>query len=93
MTQPQYSERGFKFFGPVPSTYGGDVRVYESSAAAGPHVWLRITCPASLNEPDGPTIEAVAHLTRVDATLLRDQLTYLIEHHYQVAPDEHSPDV
>jgi hypothetical protein len=81
---PEYSERGFKHFPPIPSAYGGDIRVYESSAASAPHVWIRTVCPVDLNKPDGPAVEAVAHLHIDDAIVLRDQLTYLLEHHYQV---------
>jgi hypothetical protein len=77
------SSRGFKRAEPVPSEYGGAVRVYESSSAMAPHLWVAVSCPADLNKPDGPEVEAVAHLTLDNARLLRDQLTYLIEHHYQ----------
>jgi hypothetical protein len=80
---PMISNRGFKHFEPVPS-YGGFMRVYESSAASGPHVWALIECPVDMNDCAGPTKEATVHLTLENAALLRDQLTYLIEHHYQV---------
>jgi hypothetical protein len=86
MTTPEYTttSRGFKHFKEVPSTYGGHVRLYESSAAGWPHVWLATVCPASLNDPTGPGVEAVAHLTLEDAEVLRDQLSWAIAHHYQV---------
>ena len=83
MTDPSYSDRGFAHMPAVPSEYGGDVRVYESSAAMGPHIWLTATAPVSLNEPDGPTVKAPIHLTLANAVVLRDQLTYLINNHYQ----------
>ena len=81
---PSFSDRGFAHFNPVPSEYGGDVRVSESSAASGPHLWLRIVSPVDLNDRYGPQQESVAHLTLENATTLRDQLTYLINHHYQI---------
>lgn len=81
---PEYSGRGFKHMPPVPSVYGGEVRVYESSSAMAPHVWLSATCPSDLNDRSSAPVEAVAHLTLEDAEVLRDQLTFLIEHHYQL---------
>jgi hypothetical protein len=78
------SSRGFKRGEPIPSTYGGAVRVYESSSAMAPHLWVAVTCPADLNKPDGPEVEAVAHITLESAEALRDQLTFLIDHHYQM---------
>ena len=60
---PEVSSRGFKRFGPVPSSYGGGVSVYESSAADAPHIW---------------------HLHIDEARKLRDQLTVLIDDHYQL---------
>lgn len=82
--EPTVTDRGFKHYAPAPSEYGGEVKVYESSAASGPHIWLSAVCPANLNDPSGASVEAVAHLTLDNATLLRDQLTHLIENHYQV---------
>jgi hypothetical protein len=78
------SSRGFRFMDPVPSDYGGEVRVSESSSAMGPHLWLRVTYPVDLNEPEGDMAEGVAHLKLDDAARLRDQLTTLIDHHYQM---------
>lgn len=77
------SDRGFKRFEAVPSTYGGEVKVYESSAAEGPHLWLNATAPVSLNEPDGAQVTAALHITLDAAALLRDQLDYLVQNHYQ----------
>jgi len=82
--EPEVSARGFQHHEPVPSGYGGHVQVSESSAAFVPHIWVRTTCPSNLNDPESAPIEAVAHLTLENATLLRDQLTQLIENHYQV---------
>lgn len=84
MTEPTLSDRGFKHYDSVPSTYGGTVRVYESSAASGPHIWLNAVAPVDMNDPNGRQEGSAIHLTLENATLLRDQLTHLIEHHYQV---------
>lgn len=83
----EYSQRGFKRMKPVPSNYGGEVRVYESSNASGPHIWLAVECPANLNEPNGPTVEAHAHITIEDAKVLAEQLAWLADNHYQVEWD------
>jgi hypothetical protein len=91
-SEPTISQRGFAHFDKIPSAYGGHVKAYESSAATAPHVWVSVTCPEDLNELDGPTKEAVAHLHINDAIKLRDQLTWLIEHHYQLDSDRGSDD-
>ena len=77
------SERGFLYAERVYSEYGGYVRVYESSTASSPHLWVTVLSPVSLNNPDGPTVNAVAHLTLENAGVLRDQLSALIDNHYQ----------
>lgn len=83
-TTPTITHRGFQHMDPVPSTHSGHVKVYESSAAVSPHIWVNVECPANLNEPTGPTTRATAHLTLENAAILRDQLTYLIDNHYQM---------
>lgn len=82
---PTMTARGFQHHEPIPSEYGGEVRVYESSAASGPHIWLTATAPENLNDPEGNEVKAPLHLTLANATRLRDQLTQLIENHYQVS--------
>jgi hypothetical protein len=77
------TDRGLTHMRPVPSEYGGEVKVYESSAAEGPHIWLQATAPVNLNEPDGPTHEVPIHLTAESAWRLAEQLRWLVEHHYQ----------
>lgn len=71
------SERGFAQGRPIPSEYGGAAKVYESSAAEAPHVWLMVQSPVNLNDPNGPMQEAVAHFTLENAIRLRDQLGHL----------------
>ena len=39
---PEFSERGFAQFPPFTCSYGSEVRLYESSNASGPHIWLNI---------------------------------------------------
>lgn len=84
------SNRGFTRMAPVPSDYGGDVAVYESSNAEHPHIWVKVECPADMNRPDGPMIEAHAHLAIEGAELLHKQLGYLIKSHYQLQGDDQS---
>jgi hypothetical protein len=80
---PQVSDRGFTSLPALPSTYGGEVRAYESSSAEGPHIWLNVSCPEDLNNRSGVMKEAVAHMTAEDAKRLGEQLLYLVEFHYQ----------
>lgn len=79
---PTVSDRGFTR---LPGTAGvigmngepGEVRVYESSAADHPRIWLRLTTD------DRDTTSGVAHLTTEHAGQLADQIRWLIQHHYQ----------
>jgi hypothetical protein len=80
---PTLSERGFKQYDKVPSTYGGFIKIYESSSAMAPHIWALIQQPSDLNNPGSPPVEAAAHLTLEDAQHLHDQLGHLIDNHYQ----------
>jgi hypothetical protein len=64
------SERGFDRYPAIPGAYGGEVSIYESSAASGPHVWLKVT-------------ESPLHLTAENATKLAEQLLALVAGHYQ----------
>lgn len=83
MAELPTSARGFIQGTPIPSSYGGHIRAYESSAASHPHIWLHVECPVDLNNPAGPTKDAIAHLRLEEATRLRDQLTHLIDNHHQ----------
>ena len=79
------SARGFLRMTPIPGSYGGEVRAYESSSASRPHVWLAVEVPMDLNNPDtSGSVEAIAHLTLENAARLRDQLSFLIQHHGMV---------
>ena len=76
---PKLTDRGFGHLPPIQGAYGGNVAVYESSAASGPHIWLCAT-PAEIEANPDVTV----HLSLESAEHLRDQLTWLIENHYQV---------
>lgn len=81
-----YSDRGFARLPKIPSEYGGDVSVYESAAAMGPHVWLTAKAPKDLNNPDGATVEAPMHSTADNARRLGEQLIQTAMDHYQGNP-------
>ena len=76
---PIRSERGFAQLLPIRSEYGGEMSVYESSAASGPHIWLKAR-EAMRGEPERT---AALHLTAENAWRLADQLRYLVRNHYQ----------
>lgn len=81
----KYSSRGFKHFDPVEDTYGGNVRVYESSSACEPHIWLAVEQAPEITPELGV---AHSHLTLEQAKQVIAQLQYLIEHHYQLDSSE-----
>lgn len=81
--EPVHNARGFQRHPALPSQYGGTIQTYESSAASGPHLWVRTVCPKDLSEPNGPTVEAVAHLTLDDAVTLAEQILSIAANHYQ----------
>lgn len=80
--EPILSQRGFKHLPSIPSVFGGGVRVYESSSAEGPRIWLNATCPEDLNNPEGPQVQVVEHLSAHDAKRLAEQIMWLLENHY-----------
>ncbi|WP_328856883.1 hypothetical protein OG579_16945 [Williamsia herbipolensis] len=74
--QTYVSERGFELYGsPVATTYGDVVSVYESSAASGPHIWLRTQRPG---DADNDEVTQAAHMSVEQATAIRDRLTLAI---------------
>jgi hypothetical protein len=86
------TDRGFKHYEDVTTDRGEMVKVYESSSAEGPHLWLQVTGEAHL---EGPRCDAVgipfgvapascaAHLTLDQARAVRDRLDAAIRGHYQ----------
>lgn len=80
---PVETVRGFSHLPAIHDTYGGEVSVYESSAASAPHVWLNATSPANYNDPEGEKTNATLHLPVADAIKLAEQLVMLVQGHYQ----------
>lgn len=70
------TDRGFQHLPPLAGTYGDAVRVYESSAASGPHIWL-----SAESGDDGEG--TVVHLSAEAAWRLSEQLQLLVREHYQ----------
>ncbi len=81
--QAEQSDRGFSRLPEIPGAYGGHVRVYESSAARSPHIWLQVDIPAD-DAGHSEREKATMHLTAENAIKLAEQLQYLVANHYQV---------
>lgn len=72
------SDRGFLSMPPLADAFGPDaLRILEASTADAPHIWLRVERPP---EPDQ---SAVVMLTAEQAWQLKEQIEWLLEHHYQ----------
>lgn len=71
---PIWTDRGFKHMPTLRPSTGEEVKVFESSMAEGPYVWLTVKRSED---------EATVHLTLGDAAKVRDQLDFLIHNHYQ----------
>jgi len=80
---PIRSDRGFVHLPEIHGTNGESVWVYESSAASGPNIWLKVTSPADRNRPDGPVVDAVAHLSIDEARKVAEQIIMVCDNHYQ----------
>lgn len=78
------SDRGFIHMGPVAGTDGTSVRAYESSAAFGPFLWVRVGTSRD-------QAVAHAHLPLEAARLLRDQLTFLLRRNGMGEPPAFNP--
>lgn len=77
----EHSPRGFGSYPPILDTYQAvRVRVYESSAADGPHIWIALDALTP-----GVEEHRAAHLPREQATQLAEQIEHACEHHYQGA--------
>ena len=75
---PKVSVHGFKSFPPVDSDTGGVVEVYDASDTE--RFWLHVTGLANPDDGLSGVVEVTAKLTLANLAVLRDQLTYLIEH-------------
>lgn len=74
----ELSDRGFKHWPSVWSRRGEEVRIYESSAAEEPHLWLAVYSGDQ---------HGTAHLTLDQALIVADLLTAAVQNHYQFAPE------
>jgi len=96
VTKKAYSERGFAHWEPTDTSYGAQVRIYESSAALSPHIWMRIDQPSPEDNPMGGNLKeasAVAHMTLDQAREIRDTLIEAIDfmdERFEVDDDEGS---
>lgn len=71
--------RGFHIYGDtVVCTYGTRVRVYESSSASGPHVWLNLLCDPEMLTKQAAG-EGTAHLNEEQARALVARLQAWID--------------
>lgn len=91
--QVTLSERGFASLPEMPSTYGGGIRVYESSAAMEPMLWIAARSPEDMNDwaaqkegYEGEWHEAHVHMTLENAVKFAEQIMALAEDHYQLTP-------
>ena len=83
MTEFETSDRGFKHYQPIKTTYGAEVSVYESSAARGPHIWLKISQPDPKMAGQLERAQAFAHMSIEQAEQVRDAIDAAIAYHYQ----------
>lgn len=85
---PVRNDRGFSALPDIEGDYGGSVRIYESSSAEQPKIWLRVEEPNDLNawavdDRSGGTHDATLHMTAETAWQLKQQIEWLITNHYQ----------
>lgn len=90
--QPVVTGRGFRHMPPITDDRGASVHVYESSAADGPHVWVKIRTNGSYesrgtrpSSSKNDYTELCAHLTLDDLVKLGEQIEWFKQHHYQGA--------
>jgi len=87
---PTMTDRGFLHLPPIEGFHAGrpdgKVRVYESSAASGPHIWVNVegdyVTPGSVQRG----VDVSIHLPLEDALKLAEQIKWLVKNHYQVQP-------
>jgi len=86
MTEFTTTDRGFRWYDDIHTDYGHVVRVYESSAAREPCLWLLVKLTEEGRATAQTNIEpeaAMAHLTIEQAERVRDTLDAAIKNHYQ----------
>jgi hypothetical protein len=87
----ELSDRGFKHYDPVITQYGHEVRVYESSVATEPCIWLAINLTAEMSQAARSNIapcEAHAHMTLEQAKAVKERLESAIANHYQFTDED-----
>lgn len=81
--EPNHSTRGFAHMPEIVGRIGEVFAAYESSNAAGPHVWVKLAAPTDRNHPEAGRQHLYAELTSEDARKLGEQLIWLADNHYQ----------
>jgi hypothetical protein len=84
MTSFGVTDRGLRHYDPIPTDYGHEVRIYESSSAEAPHLWLSVELTPEGGQHGLLPQEATAHLTLDQARAIRDALDAAIDGHYQL---------
>lgn len=81
---PVFSDRGFARLPAVLGDHCGEpspasaVEVFESSAAEGTFLWLKVTQPEDLNDPGSAPREVILHLRDEAALKVSDQIRFLL---------------
>lgn len=78
MSKDKITPRGFRHAPRRSGSYGGYAKVYESSAASGPHLWVL--------SQDHMGNEAIVHMTDKQARKFAKDILRLSKHHYQKEP-------
>lgn len=73
--EPTASDRGFAALPALAGAYGGEIEVYESSAASGPHLWVKAT--------DETGKEVILHLSAETSWKFAEQVVTAVRNHYQ----------
>ena len=81
----ELTDRGFRHYEEIQTSYGHEIRIYESSAASAPHLWLDVSLTAEGAARSGIEVcSATAHCTFDQATQVRDTLDTAMKNHYQL---------
>lgn len=82
MIEPVYTDRGFAHLDSVICRDGDLIKVYESSLATEPAVWLQVI---ENGTPTGEEdVRVVAHCSLDDIRRLMERLQWMLDNHYQV---------
>jgi hypothetical protein len=90
-TEPKFpGDRGFAHWEPTSTSYGTKVVIHQSSNAAGPSLWLKLTQPDPLNgsPPELPASETSAHLFLGEAIEILEKLAAGIRYVHPGTPLE-----